>query len=178
MKQFFFDTEFMEQDGHVELLSIGVVRRDERGMESTYLVNSDADHSKANEFVQEHVIPYLLETKCGVSPCVAPMSKIAEFLEQFLDGDGKWEAWAYYADYDWVAFCSLWGRMVDLPKQMPFLCMDVKQYAHHVGATREDMPNDDADEHHALVDARWTMRAYDALCGMDEGKRAKQETPA
>lgn len=27
----------------------------------------------------------------------------------------------YYADYDWVAFCQLFDRMIDLPKDFPKL---------------------------------------------------------
>jgi hypothetical protein len=35
--------------------------------------------------------------------------------------------YAYYADYDWVVFCSLFGRMIDLPKGFPMYCNDLKQ---------------------------------------------------
>lgn len=35
--------------------------------------------------------------------------------------------YAYYADYDWVVFCSLFGRMIDLPKGFPMYCRDLKQ---------------------------------------------------
>lgn len=34
---------------------------------------------------------------------------------------------AYYADYDWVVFCWLFGRMVDLPEGFPMYCVDIKQ---------------------------------------------------
>ncbi len=35
--------------------------------------------------------------------------------------------YGYYADYDWVLLCSLWGRMLDLPKGFPMYCKDLKQ---------------------------------------------------
>lgn len=35
--------------------------------------------------------------------------------------------YAYYADYDWVAFCWLFGKMMDLPKGFPMYCKDLKQ---------------------------------------------------
>jgi hypothetical protein len=35
--------------------------------------------------------------------------------------------YAYYADYDWVVFCWLFGRMIDLPKGFPMYCIDLKQ---------------------------------------------------
>ena len=35
--------------------------------------------------------------------------------------------YGYFADYDWVVFCWLFGRMIDLPKGFPYFCMDLKQ---------------------------------------------------
>lgn len=35
--------------------------------------------------------------------------------------------YGYYADYDWVVFCWLFGRMIDLPKGFPKYCIDLKQ---------------------------------------------------
>lgn len=37
------------------------------------------------------------------------------------------EFYGYYADYDWVLFCSMFGRMIDLPKGFPMYCKDLKQ---------------------------------------------------
>ena len=37
------------------------------------------------------------------------------------------EFYAYYADYDWVVFCWIFGRMIDLPKGFPMYCNDLKQ---------------------------------------------------
>lgn len=39
----------------------------------------------------------------------------------------KADFYAYYADYDWVLFCSLFGRMIDLPMGFPQYCRDLKQ---------------------------------------------------
>lgn len=33
----------------------------------------------------------------------------------------------YYADYDWVVFCWIFGRMIDLPAGFPMYCNDLKQ---------------------------------------------------
>lgn len=35
--------------------------------------------------------------------------------------------YAYYAAYDWVVFCWLFGKMIDLPKDFPMYCRDLKQ---------------------------------------------------
>lgn len=37
------------------------------------------------------------------------------------------EFYGYYSDYDWVLFCSLFGRMIDLPTGFPMYCRDLKQ---------------------------------------------------
>jgi len=37
------------------------------------------------------------------------------------------EFYAYYADYDWVVFCWIFGKMIDLPTGFPMYCRDLKQ---------------------------------------------------
>ena len=36
------------------------------------------------------------------------------------------EFYGYFSAYDWVLFCSLFGRMIDLPKGFPMYCRDLK----------------------------------------------------
>lgn len=35
--------------------------------------------------------------------------------------------YAYFADYDWVLFCTLYGTMMQLPRGFPRYCIDLKQ---------------------------------------------------
>ncbi len=35
--------------------------------------------------------------------------------------------YAYFGDFDWVVFCWLFGRMIDLPEGFPKYCIDLKQ---------------------------------------------------
>ena len=45
-----------------------------------------------------------------------------------LDYDTKdVQFYGYYSDYDWVVFCWLFGKMIDLPKGFPMYCIDLKQ---------------------------------------------------
>ena len=77
------------------------------------------------------------------------------------------EFYGYYADYDWVLFCSLFGRMIDLPKGFPMYCHDLKQTfdEDYPQSTRErvkqqpDYPKQQ-NEHNALADAKWNKRLY------------------
>lgn len=39
----------------------------------------------------------------------------------------KPQFYGYFADYDWVVFCWLFGKMINLPKGFPMYCNDLKQ---------------------------------------------------
>lgn len=97
------------------------------------------------------------------------------------------EFYGYYADYDWVLFCSLFGRMIDLPKGFPMYCKDLKQMLDekvdkstlaYYGTDLEgsgagknlegklklikahiDYPKQ-TNEHNALDDAKWNFELY------------------
>lgn len=149
-----FDTEFIEDGKTIDLLSIGMVRED--GAE-LYLENLSADINKASSWVQENVICYLDYVKHGVA-----REEIGPKVRAFV-GE-KPEFWAYYADYDWVVLCQLFGTMMDLPKGWPMYCRDVKQFCDSVGNPR--LPDQTEAEHHALADAKWTKEAWEFLSNL------------
>jgi hypothetical protein len=86
------------------------------------------------------------------------------------DADIEWwlkenaiEFYGYYADYDWVLFCSLFGRMIDLPQGFPMYCMDLKQMMQDRGLSKEwkqSICPDPEGEHNALVDAKWNQKLH------------------
>lgn len=145
------DTEFMEDGKTIELLSIGIVRDD--GAEY-YAVNAEADVSKANDWVTEHVLPHL--DFAGARSRLQIANDIIAFMS--VSGGGQPEIWGYLAAYDWIVFCQLFGRMIDLPEGFPMFCRDVKQLADDVGDPV--LPPQQSIQHHALNDARWTREAY------------------
>lgn len=101
--------------------------------------------------------------------------------------------YGYYADYDWVLFCSLYGRMLDLPSGFPMYCNDLKQMleeknavlktsrafnAYEFDAVTTDHGSSapgyvryqnhmnypkQSNAHNALDDARWNKKLYDFL---------------
>lgn len=85
---------------------------------------------------------------------------IAPFVRRWI-GDDTPEFWGYYSDYDWVAFCWLFGSMIDLPKGWPMYCRDIKQLADQMGELA--LPEQTSTEHHALADARWNKLALEYL---------------
>ena len=92
------------------------------------------------------------------------------------------EFYAYYADYDWVAFCWLFGKMTNLPEGFPMYCKDLKQewdfVAEHLNTennyftlkqwvkmvkeTHPDYPKQ-INEHNALGDAKWNKKLHEFL---------------
>lgn len=155
--RYWFDTEFMEDGETIELLSIGVVCDDGREF---YAVSADADHSHANEWVVENVLPHL------GGPLLSRACIAGDLLKFVNAGAAKPEFWAYYGDYDWVVLCQLYGRMVDLPKSWPMFAMDVKQLCVSLGDPR--FPEQTSIEHNALDDARWTAATWRWLVSLND----------
>lgn len=139
--RYYIDTEFAESPGQLDLISIGIVAEDGREF---YAVASDGwSEERCNTWVRANVLPNLGDGR-RVS-----RAEIRRGVLNFV-GDDKPEFWGYYADYDWVAFCWLFGAMVDLPKGWPMYCRDLKQDADRL-ALRLPCSND---LHHALRDAQ------------------------
>jgi hypothetical protein len=161
--RYFLDTEFIEDGTTIDLISIAVVREDAKE-QAFYACNLDCNLGKASPWVREHVLPQL--PPFGHEAWMVKRD-IAARLERYLLADGPPEIWAYYADYDWVAVCQLYGTMMDLPKGFPMFCLDVKQVAHlrNVSPREVGMPLAlvGGGEHNALYDAQWTRDYYKRL---------------
>ena len=88
--------------------------------------------------------------------------------------------YGYYCDYDWVVFCWLFGRMIDLPKGFPMYCNDLKQILDEYCELKRSKPFElkekylemlkkdinypkQTNEHNALADARWNKQLYEFL---------------
>lgn len=149
--RYYIDTEFIERPGLLQMISIGLACEDWRGF---YAVSSEFDPGLADPWVHENVL-----IKLGAVPRETH-AEIRYRLLAFI-GDTRPEFWGYFADYDWVCFCWLMGRMVDLPKSWPKFCLDVRQEMNRYGVRKSDLPAiDKTVAHNALEDARWTMAAH------------------
>ena len=146
----FFDTEFIDTGFEIDLISIGLIREDE---ETLYLVSSEYNHHTKDQWVRDNVLIHIPTTADKY-----PRDHIAEMIKNFLADVEKPEFWAYYADYDWVALCQLYGRMLDIPSNWPKYCRDLKQLADDLNLR---LPPKPAVEHHALADARWVKDSFD-----------------
>jgi hypothetical protein len=150
--RYFFDTEFIEDGKTIDLISIGIVADDGREF---YAENADCDLGRASDWVRENVINHLVGGTARVR-----RSNLRDHVLDFIGTESP-QIWAYYADYDWVALCQLFGTMMDLPKGWPMYCRDVKQLCDERGNPK--LPDQTSTEHHALADARWTKEAWEFL---------------
>ena len=157
-KRWFLDTEFSEDGRTIDLISIALVCEDGR---EYYAVSSDFDPAKCNGWVCKNVLPKLPP----VGTLWRSRTTIATQIRDLLLADGEPEIWGYFADYDWVALCQLYGTMEDLPKGFPYWCRDLKQLMAERRVKRADLPPDGPDEHSALADARWVRDAYSMVVG-------------
>ena len=97
------------------------------------------------------------------------------------------EFYAYFADYNWVAFCWLFGKMINLPNGFPKYCKDLKQELDYIvdvmhlerpsiskeQCLRElkslDYPHSNlkypekTNEHNALADAKWNKKLHEFI---------------
>lgn len=152
-----FDTEFIEDGKTIDLISIGMVRED--GAEY-YAETNDWSFGKASQWVRDNVIDHL-----EGGDAVKTRETIARDLIEFA-GEQP-EFWAYYADYDWVALCWLYGTMMWLPNSWPMYCRDIKQLCDYLD--NPTLPSQGKGEHHALSDARWNRTAHEFLIALQRG---------
>lgn len=187
--KYFIDTEFIEGfpkkrkwqksklRHFIDLISIGIVCEDGR---QYYSISNEYNYNDASDWVKENVILPLYISKVhgdarnhftvenfhlvyGISNAA-----IAEEIKAFVFG--KEDAYSiefigYYADYDWVLFCSLFGTMMNLPKGFPMYCIDLKQTLDEKGLhlkEHADYPKQE-NEHTALADAKWNYELYKFL---------------
>lgn len=169
--RFFLDTEFSECGPRVpiQLISIGIVSEDGREF---YAENSECDWNACNSWVKENVFPHLSGPRYT-------LATIATRIREFI-GNAAPEFWGYYADYDWVVFCQIFGAMIDLPEGWPMFCLDLKQLCIEQG--NPNLPKQQSTEHHALNDARWNKAVYNFLTRLsglicDIRERAERNNP-
>lgn len=146
--KYFLDSEFIEDGKTIDLISIALVK--ENG-DAYYAVFDSYDESKASDWVKQNVLCWInKETQVRKS-----RETIRGEILAFIGSDTP-EFWGYYADYDWVALCQLFGKMIDLPKGWPMYCNDLKQA---LGDAIVE-PQHPGTEHNAVLDALWIRKTY------------------
>lgn len=141
-------------------------------------------YGKTNKQIAEEIIKFINSEpvkQTGTSGTISQLSQ--ESIDNIRRGYLKPEFYGYYCDYDWVAFCWLFGKMIDLPTGFPMYCHDLKQELDNkafklkskgtiIGESIEEKVEfikhlpyypKQTNEHHALSDSRWNRKLYEFL---------------
>lgn len=109
------------------------------------------------------------------------LGSLDEWVEDYILEKYDFNFYTYYGAYDWVVFCWLFGKMIDLPNGFPKYSKDLK----HVLDNAQDNANKlketninwiyngdlkkhknypkQVNEHNALADARWNKKLHEFL---------------
>lgn len=170
--KFFLDLEFSEipQSAVIVPLSVGVTT--ERGDSFYQTLFYDTGLVSRNPWVVENVLPNMTLTPAQIKEhsvrnvgCNTPCSPghFRQMLKHFIDTqvveeratggqieNPEIEFYGYYASYDWVVLCQLFGTMMHLPNGWPMFIHDLK-------AIQEmflpDFKFKEVQGHNALLDA-------------------------
>jgi hypothetical protein len=165
VRRVFYDCEFLERGGAIDLVSIGAVDEDGREL---YAVSTAFDPMDAIPWVQRHVLPLL---PARDDAAWRPRERIRDDLEAWLlDGLGagdELQLWAWYSAYDHVVLAQLWGAMTALPGRIPRFTHDLRSLWELLG--KPELPVQKGAQHDALADARHRRRLWRAL---EDARRA------
>ncbi len=148
-----------------------------------------SNHGKSNEQIAKEIIEFVTPTN-EPQFCKGSNGKYDITYQATKRGGTLPEFYGYYADYDWVVFCWLFGKMIDLPNGFPMYCIDLKQildnkamfipitnraftdkyirdFSHFDERLQDikkcpDYPKQ-TNEHNALADAKWNYELYKFL---------------
>jgi hypothetical protein len=168
MTNFFFDTEFIEDGVRVIPLSIGIVADDGSEYYAEWW-RSDAEMYLANDWVKDNVFPHL-RWRNGDTSARKDRLQIREEIQKFVGYKPLF--WAWYATYDWMVMCQMFGNMTDLPRHWPMFPMDLRAIIEWEGGQKRwAMPKQEGTAHNALDDAKHLRAMYDHLVAMLRASR-------
>lgn len=178
--RFYLDSEFLEDGATIMPISLALVSEDGRELYIEFVFDEERVRNFSDPFVRDNVLPHLRVAPSERLTVEQARVRVEEFL---LNGQRmtavprrtveRPEIWAYFASYDWVLLCRLWGRMTDLPRWMPMHCMDLQQSFVESGAPENVKPAKFDVEHDALADARW---ARDFHAALEQRRRIEQQS--
>lgn len=156
--KYFVDTEFIDREQFIDLISLGVVAEDGREF---YAISTEFDAAHANSFVRTVVIPQL---EPPYHPAWMSRVEMKDRLAQFVGADEP-RFWSYAgAPWDWMAIAQLFPVAERVPDGWLYTAYDVLLLIESAGVRVDDpwLPPPPRDVHHALADARWVSELYRA----------------
>lgn len=182
--RYFVDTEFIDNGKIIDLISIGIVSEDGRDyyaqscefdlskasqwVKDNVLahlelcqwagVTSDSRYPYVNDLHYHRKHGQCVDQQRGwIHNCLwRTRRRIKSEIMAFMDVEkyGNPEIWGWCSAYDWVAFCQLFGTMMDIPTGYPHYMRDFQQVLDAYGMTDDMLPRQQGQAHNALEDAR------------------------
>lgn len=156
--QYFIDTEYIDREQFIDLISLGVVAEDGREF---YAISTEFDPAHANDFVRTVVFPQLEPPQ---HPAWMSRAAMKDRIVQLVGADEP-RFWSYAAaPWDWMALAQLFPVAERVPDGWLYTAYDVLQLIELAGVPMDDsrLPPAPADVHHALADARWARELHRA----------------
>lgn len=156
---FFLNSEYIDHDRRIELISLGVVAADGREF---YAISTEFDADGANDFVRTMVLPLLEPVG---HPAWMTRSAMREALLAFIGEDAP-RFWSYgSAPWDWLAMAQLLPLDERVPDGWTYTAYDVSCLVELIGLDLDEarLPAPPANQHHTLSDARWARDTYEFL---------------
>lgn len=185
-----YDTEFHEDGETIDFISIGIVNMDtgeefyavsnefntRRVANNNWLMDNVMSSIPHSQFIVTDADGYPFVRDIYVDPAVGrSKAEIAAQIKAFIGADRKPELWAWYSAYDHVCLAQLWGKMIDLPEQIPMFTNDIKTLLREVerrnGRSGVVMPKQPEGLHNALEDARHNVVRYNYLMELLDAKK-------
>lgn len=180
-RELFFNAD-MESSMLSNKQSINFLEAINRGDYDKYFTLKSLQHliekyGKSNSVIADEIKKFVYLTSTINDPeCIANWNDVKHLFPV--------EFYAYYADYDWVVFCWLFGKMKNLPKGFPMYCRDLKQIFdekedllrlpppnhQHIDLKAHSHYPKQETEHNALDDAKWNKKLYEFIKKLNNGK--------
>lgn len=175
----YYDWEFEENGITITPITLGMVSENNNVL---YLYNSNYNAQLAPDWIRENVIKNLAShTDSGLTMLPNPIG-IKGFAGAILEyigslGADSIELVADYASYDFVCLCQRFGAMIDMPQQLPWFTLDIKQWEEDLQAKP---PEQISIPHNALNDAyyckykhEWLIENYDHPAWVSQLRKQK-----
>lgn len=156
--KYFIDTEFIDRERVLDLISLGVVADDGREF---YAISTEFDPAHANTFVRDVVLPQLEPRD---HPAWMSRTQMKDRLVEFIGSDEP-RFWSFAgAPWDYMAIAQLFPLAERVPDGWLYTAYDVLLLIESAGVSGDDprLPSAPPDVHHALADARWARELHEA----------------
>lgn len=191
--RYWLDTEFIDDGSTIDLISIGIVCEDGRDLylqSCEFDHRKSSEWVKDNVLSHLQMCPWAPVSPLGIQglyrtdsayhkkhggQCIDQQrglvhncpwrirEQIRDEVKNFFNPSDGIELWGWCSGYDFMAFCQLFGTMMDLPKGYPHYIRDLQHVLDERGIPDNDLPPQEGGAHNALEDARHIKKLWEYI---------------